>query len=120
LNNKWAIGLLVAAGLLFLAYRSKPEAQINSTVPSSPTESTSTAEESSSDHGPSTFDGDNCTSDCSGHEAGYNWAQDNGIDDETDCDTAGDNSNSPSFAEGCRDYVRENASNDDSDNDADN
>ena len=45
----------------------------------------------------------------SGHEAGYNWAEEHDIDDEDDCDTAGETSNSPSFAEGCRAYVEENA-----------
>lgn len=44
-----------------------------------------------------------CTDDCSGHEAGYNWAEENGIEDEGDC---GGNSNS--FIEGCRAYVEEN------------
>jgi len=44
----------------------------------------------------------------SGHQAGYDWAQEKDIDDEDDCDTAGDHSNSPSFAEGCKSYVQEN------------
>ena len=50
-------------------------------------------------------DTSNCTSDCSGHDAGYRWAEENSIDDVSACDTAGDTSNSPSFAEGCREYV---------------
>ena len=41
----------------------------------------------------------------SGHEAGYNWAEEHDIDNEDDCDAAGDTSNSPSFAEGCKAYV---------------
>lgn len=53
----------------------------------------------------SEFDGSTCTVDCSGHEAGYRWAEEKGIDDEDACDTAGENSNSPSFAEGCKAYV---------------
>jgi len=53
----------------------------------------------------STFDGYDCTVDCSGHEAGYNWAEEHGITDGDDCDTAGEHSNSPSFAEGCHAYV---------------
>jgi hypothetical protein len=44
----------------------------------------------------------------SGHQAGYDWAQEHGIDDEDACETAGNNSNSPSFAEGCKAYVQEN------------
>lgn len=51
------------------------------------------------------FAGYECTSDCSGHEAGYAWAEKNDIDDGDDCDTAGEHSNSPSFAEGCHAFV---------------
>lgn len=43
-----------------------------------------------------------CTDDCSGHEAGYAWAQDNGIENPDDC---GGNSNS--FIEGCMTYAEE-------------
>lgn len=53
-----------------------------------------------------TFNGYTCTDDCSGHEAGYEWAEENGIDDIDDC---GGNSNS--FIEGCQSYVEENSSN---------
>ena len=42
----------------------------------------------------------NCTGDCSGHQAGYEWAQDNGISSESECD-----GNSDSFNEGCVNYV---------------
>ncbi|MFH1766825.1 MAG: hypothetical protein ABH826_01895 [Patescibacteria group bacterium] len=44
-----------------------------------------------------------CTEDCSGHEAGYNWAENNGIEDMGDC-----TGNSDSFIEGCWQYVDEN------------
>jgi hypothetical protein len=54
---------------------------------------------------PGEFAGYQCTEDCSGHEAGYKWAEEHGISDVDDCDTAGEHSNSPSFAEGCRAYV---------------
>jgi hypothetical protein len=53
--------------------------------------------------GYNTYYGDDCTEDCSGHEAGYNWAEENNIDDEYDCD-----GNSDSFNEGCESYVEEN------------
>ena len=43
-----------------------------------------------------------CTVDCSGHEAGYQWAEDNSISDVEDCD-----GNSESFIEGCRQYADE-------------
>ncbi len=44
-----------------------------------------------------TFKGNECTQDCSGHEAGYEWAQEQGIEDPDDC--GGD---SESFTEGCQ------------------
>lgn len=44
-----------------------------------------------------------CTEDCSGHEAGYDWAEDNWIEDEDDCDNW-----SNSFEEWCLEYVEEN------------
>jgi hypothetical protein len=50
-----------------------------------------------------TFDGNDCTEDCSGHEAGYQWAEDNEIDDAVSCSTP-----SNSFNEGCESYVEEN------------
>jgi opacity protein-like surface antigen len=48
-----------------------------------------------------TFDGYECTDDCSGHQAGYDWAEDNDIDDEDSCDTS-----SQSFNEGCQSFVQ--------------
>jgi len=49
-----------------------------------------------------TFNGYECTGDCSGHEAGYEWAEEQGITDSSDC---GGNSNS--FIEGCESYADE-------------
>ena len=49
------------------------------------------------------FNGYDCTEDCSGHEAGYEWAEENDISDTYDCD-----GNSQSFIEGCESYVNEN------------
>jgi hypothetical protein len=49
-----------------------------------------------------TFHGYPCTQDCSGHEAGYNWAEQHDIEDPVDC---GGNSNS--FVEGCEAYATE-------------
>lgn len=56
----------------------------------------------SSTYSPPTFMGYSCTDDCSGHEAGYNWAEENGIDDPDDC-----GGNSDSFIEGCQAYAEE-------------
>lgn len=57
---------------------------------------------------PQTFNGYLCTVDCSGHEAGYEWAEEHGITDSDDC-----GGNSQSFIEGCQSYAEE--TNDDSD-----
>jgi hypothetical protein len=45
---------------------------------------------------------DRCTSDCSGHEAGYAWAEENEIVDPDDC-----GGKSVSFIEGCQAYAEE-------------
>src|SRR3989344_3121695 len=52
---------------------------------------------------PSYFGGYECTVDCSGHEAGYNWAELHDIDNYDDCE-----GNSQSFIEGCYSYVEDN------------
>ena len=44
-----------------------------------------------------------CTGDCSGHDAGYEWASENGIEDPSEC-----GGNSVSFIEGCEAYANEN------------
>lgn len=49
------------------------------------------------------FHGYPCTDDCSGHEAGYAWAERNEIHDPDDC-----GGNSQSFIEGCRLWAEEN------------
>ncbi len=43
-----------------------------------------------------------CTEDCSGHEAGFTWAQQNDIADASDC-----GGNSQSFIEGCEAFAEE-------------
>lgn len=48
------------------------------------------------------FGGYSCIGDCSGHEAGYDWAEENGIMDPDDCD-----GNSTSFIEGCQSYAED-------------
>ena len=54
-----------------------------------------------------------CTVDCSGHEAGYDWAERKGIEDPDDC---GGNSNS--FIEGCQAWAEEQQEQDNDDYDA--
>ena len=51
------------------------------------------------------FNGYECTDDCSGHEAGYEWAEEHGITQD-DVDNYSGNSNS--FREGMQSYVDEN------------
>jgi hypothetical protein len=51
---------------------------------------------------PPTSHGYVCTQDCSGHEAGYQWAEENGITDPRDC-----GGNSDSFIEGCIAYTED-------------
>ncbi|WP_256352634.1 hypothetical protein [Pseudomonas sp. PDM31] len=46
------------------------------------------------------FDTYKCTDDCSGHQEGYDWAKEEGVDDEESCSDA-----SQSFNEGCRSFV---------------
>ena len=58
--------------------------------------------EGSDQEEPRTFNGYTCTRDCSGHEAGYEWAEENGISDPGDC-----GGNSSSFVEGCEAYAEE-------------
>ena len=48
-----------------------------------------------------TYAGFNCTVDCSGHEAGYRWAEQHSIDDEDYCPDG----DSESFYQGCIAYV---------------
>lgn len=60
-----------------------------------------------------TFGGYECTDDCSGHQAGYEWAEQNDINDEAACDTP-----AQSFNEGCQSYI-DNNSDEDEDEDED-
>jgi hypothetical protein len=58
-----------------------------------------------------TFGDFDCTQDCSGHSAGYKWAEKHSIDDEADCPEG----NSQSFHEGCIAYTRDQNMDPDSD-----
>lgn len=65
-------------------------------------DSFSVEETGSDEYEVQTFNGYECTDDCSGHEAGYNWAEEKGIIDPEDC-----GGNSSSFIEGCESYAEE-------------
>ena len=55
-----------------------------------------------------TFGGYECTDDCSGHKAGYEWAEAKGITDEEQCeDILVTAPNRTSFYEGCMAYVED-------------
>jgi hypothetical protein len=95
---------------LFLVYSSSNTKSTSNAVPEASQHvdaSSGTSSDTPSDAPTrrSTFDGYDCSVDCGGHAAGYRWAEEHDIDDEDDCDTAGANSNSPSFAEGCKAFV---------------
>jgi hypothetical protein len=59
-----------------------------------------------------TFGGYACTEDCSGHKAGYDWAEGRNITEETEC-----SGNSQSFIEGCEAYVEDPSRGSDADDD---
>jgi hypothetical protein len=54
--------------------------------------------------------GDECTVDCSGHDAGRRWAEEHGITDPSQC-----GGKSWSFAEGCRSFAGEQSGGSDTD-----
>jgi hypothetical protein len=62
-------------------------------------------EDAETDADQPTFNEYTCTDDCSGHEAGYEWAEEHGITQD-DVDNYSGNSNS--FMEGMQSYVDEN------------
>jgi hypothetical protein len=94
----WAIVGLVVVIFYFGNQSRETEHQANSV-------SESTGDTGNPDRSPNTFAGYECTQDCSGHRAGYAWAEEHDITDGDACDAAGEHSNSPSFAEGCHAYV---------------
>src|SRR6516165_5175220 len=67
-----------------------------------------------------TFGGYECTDDCSGHKAGYEWAEAKGITDEDQCeDILTTAPNRTSFYEGCMAYVEDPSRGADEDDDGD-
>lgn len=51
---------------------------------------------------PRAAEGYGCTDDCGGHDAGYQWAEDHSVSDESEC-----GGKSWSFEEGCVAYAKE-------------
>ena len=67
-----------------------------------------------------TFGGHECTMDCSGHKAGYEWAEARGIVNEAGCEAIVRRwPNRISFYEGCLVYVEDPARGADEDDDGD-
>lgn len=89
--------------LIIIGFSSDSEKSTKSSYNSNYQTQESSYDNDSSYEDTQTFHGNDCTDDCSGHEAGYNWAEKNSISDEGDCSTA-----SNSFNEGCISYVEEN------------
>src|SRR5664280_1154297 len=55
-----------------------------------------------------TFGDNECTNDCSGHKAGYEWAEAQGITDVSTCESILSRSpNSTSFSEGCKTFTED-------------
>lgn len=106
MNGKGIWLIVFPAGLGYLATRSStPD---STTTRDSSTVNSSNVQQPDKRADAKTFHGYPCTQDCSGHKAGYNWAKQHSIDEVDNCNKAGETSNSPSFAEGCRAYVEEN------------
>jgi len=79
------------------------DSKTTTTTPSAPAQSQPiTTPKSTPTYSSPTFHGNTCTGDCSGHEAGYDWAEEKGITDPDDC-----GGNSTSFIEGCESYAQE-------------
>lgn len=107
----WVIGVVCVVLLIWMFNQhssrsaSSPSGDDEQVPAASSTDVVPGASSEPPEHSSGTFAGYDCTDDCGGHEAGYKWAEEHDIDNEDDCDQAGDTSNSPSFAEGCKAYV---------------
>lgn len=80
---------------IYLAYPRAGCDEIQVTIPSTPPVASVSSLQ---------FSGYPCTMDCSGHEAGYQWAEENGIGDPNDC-----GGTSQSFIEGCESFAEQRA-----------
>lgn len=111
--NYWWVWLL-AGFLIWIFFFNGPketdESQINyrqqqNDFTNENIESDQIGEDVNVDSDPPVFNGYPCTDDCSGHEAGYEWAEENGITQD-DVDNYSGNSNS--FMEGMQSFVDDN------------
>jgi hypothetical protein len=88
-------------GVCLFAYRNHESREYGGQTPASTIDADSDSDSSASSDSQS-FHGYPCTVDCSGHEAGYQWAEEHDITDPDDC-----GGNSKSFMEGCQSYAEE-------------
>lgn len=95
--SKRAVVFIASISLLLAACspEDKSEQTASSGAATSGTEADSSAPSA-------TFHGYDCLGDCSGHQAGYDWAEEKGITDPESC-----GGNSRSFIEGCKAYAGE-------------
>ena len=96
----WGIASIVGKSLHHDAdqvYRPPLATSAESPTGSDSSESTKLPEPNSDYTAPKNrgFDKYDCTLDCSGHRAGFDWAERKSISDSYDCDVAGDHYNSP-------------------------
>jgi hypothetical protein len=100
----------ILAVVALLALFNYGQSDKKTTVSSTPVQATDETSKSGL-----TFHGYDCTVDCSGHQAGYEWAEEHDITDPSDC-----SGNSQSFIEGCQAYAEEQGGVDGSDDERDN
>lgn len=103
----WTVGIISAISLWAVNQPSTPTAPAYTVPTTTQTQQTTTAPKYSS---PPTYNGYVCTNDCRGHEAGYEYAQDN---DLTQYDVDYYDGNSNSFQEGMQSWVDEQCYEDD-------
>jgi|ERR1700677_419819 len=104
------IGVIVIAAMFYLGSQRNQTEPTDSAGTNSPVQLPEATADNQKSYpppkpAPRSFAGYECKYDCSGHQAGYEWAEEHGITDGEACDAAGEHSNSPSFAEGCHAYV---------------
>lgn len=100
---KWIVGLAIG-GFIILSLSSNTSGdspKFSNSVPSYSRFNDDTVDYTN-EYETVTSDNWVCTEDCSGHEAGFNWAEENGITDPSDCGGKSD-----SFIEGCEAYANE-------------
>lgn len=93
---KYPRSSILLASLLLLACSSEPsDADVDEAYETASEEMAGTTFEE-------VGDSSTCTDDCGGHDAGYEWAQEQGVTDASEC-----GGKSQSFIEGCETYASE-------------